>query len=583
MPKLSRTYNNRSGINTSDKAGRSWLYQAVKSGDHKNISKLLKSGANPNLQNHKRRAPLHVAVENNDFTAVSMLLEHGACVEIGAVENITPLMLSMDSSVDIRIVRALLNHVQDVHYTDSDGYTVAHYWAQFGDAERFSLLLAKGVDFNMASKISSYRPVHIAIPQNLKLLSAQGVDIFAKTIKSKTSLHIAAKNGDLDSAEVLLSALEKDYIGRYSSVFKEKDFTPLMEAASNGHLDVVERLLEFGFDANQQNWYGQTALFFAVIKQHEDVVRTLVRHGADVNGFDLKNRNQKNLLHYAVELGHEGIFHFLLEAGAAIDTKDSQKYTPLFRAVMSMNVGFVKALLEAGANPNIAALFGNRPIDVIAGRAPHKEAIEITKLLIDAGADVGPNDEFYDDHFPIHSAINSACLPIVDLIVKTDRKNLELRQEDDPCFTPFLFAVSENRQNIAAMLLKHGADKDALDVSRKNALHLSVIKGNDKTALWLIQDMALNVNAQDLDLQTPLHYAVENYDVELMQILVFNGADLTLKNKDGKTPLDIAIEQNDDDVVDYFKTVMKSNDNNQQQKILPKRPKKTQKYWGRGI
>jgi ankyrin repeat protein len=49
-----------------------------------------------------------------------------------------------------------------------------------------------------------------------------------------------------------------------------------------------------------------------------------------------------------------------------------------------------------------------------------------------------------------------------------------------------------------------------------------------------------NVNAKDVEGSTPLHWAASNKNVEVAKYLVSLGADVKAKNKDGKTPFDIA-------------------------------------------
>jgi ankyrin repeat protein len=41
---------------------------------------------------------------------------------------------------------------------------------------------------------------------------------------------------------------------------------------------------------------------------------------------------------------------------------------------------------------------------------------------------------------------------------------------------------------------------------------------------------------------TPLHAAAQNGDEEMIRILIYGGADLTIKSDDGKTPLDLAMD-----------------------------------------
>lgn len=60
--------------------------------------------------------------------------------------------------------------------------------------------------------------------------------------------------------------------------------------------------------------------------------------------------------------------------------------------------------------------------------------------------------------------------------------------------------------------------------------------------------LGVNPNAADGEGQTALHHACQEGDDELIKCLLQNGSTATAKNKDGKTPRDITIEQGFDDL-----------------------------------
>ena len=60
------------------------------------------------------------------------------------------------------------------------------------------------------------------------------------------------------------------------------DCTPLMEAASAGHTDIVRLLIAHGADVNAQSSSGNTPLMYECARGHEDVVRVLLEAGVNV-------------------------------------------------------------------------------------------------------------------------------------------------------------------------------------------------------------------------------------------------------------------------------------------------------------
>jgi len=82
------------------------------------------------------------------------------------------------------------------------------------------------------------------------------------------------------------------------------DLTPLMDAASQGHVDIVRLLMSHGADANAQSACGNSALMYSCSAGHEDVVQELLKVGANVED---NNENGHTPLMEAASAGHVGV------------------------------------------------------------------------------------------------------------------------------------------------------------------------------------------------------------------------------------------------------------------------------------
>ena len=123
------------------------------------------------------------------------------------------------------------------------------------------------------------------------------------------------------------------------------------------------------------------ALFRAVNKGTESVVKLLLEHNADVNRYTSKD---ESLLLRAVIKRDLNVVQMLLQAGANVNHCSNNGRTPLSVAVDIMSVPLVRTLLEHGADPN--AQHESRPVLLsTAIRAGHTE---ITELLLRHGAKV---------------------------------------------------------------------------------------------------------------------------------------------------------------------------------------------------
>ncbi|KAJ6765562.1 hypothetical protein OIU79_021701 [Salix purpurea] len=96
--------------------------------------------------------------------------------------------------------------------------------------------------------------------------------------------------------------------------------------------------------------------------------------------------------------------------------------------------------------------------------------------------------------------------------------------------------------------LASGADKDEEDSEGRTALHFACGYGEVKCAQILLEAGA-TVDSLDKNKNTALHYAAGYGRKECVALLLENGAAVTLQNMDGKTPIDVAKLNNQNDVL----------------------------------
>lgn len=93
---------------------------------------------------------------------------------------------------------------------------------------------------------------------------------------------------------------------------------------------------------------GVTGLHLAVSQEDEEMVKLLLKHGADV---EIGNTDDEKALHWAVQSGNSEICRMLIDKGADIDAEDSLGGTPLLWAVEQESLEIVTLLLKLGADP----------------------------------------------------------------------------------------------------------------------------------------------------------------------------------------------------------------------------------------
>ena len=176
---------------------------------------------------------------------------------------------------------------------------------------------------------------------------------------------------------------------------------------------------------------------------------------------------------------------------------------PLHAATDSVNIPEIKRLLALCNNPNEVDFYYRTPLHYAASRG----SVEALSLLLKAGAMVDVQD--FNEMFPLSLSIYG------------------------------------NHFEAVKVLVKAGAKINKPGFSKLTALHMALEDDkNSQIPLHLIQAGA-NVNTEDVNGNTPLHYAVEIKSIEIVKAIIKAGADLEAENNTRSTPLMIAIAGDD--------------------------------------
>jgi ankyrin repeat protein/serine/threonine protein kinase len=150
----------------------------------------------------------------------------------------------------------------------------------------------------------------------------------------------------------------------FQSCLHEDGHTPLHTAARSGELEIVELLLSHGIDPNVQDKRGVTCFCNAAAKGHEHVLEAILHH-ADATRKDLLGRN---VLHYASMSGStatvELALGILISAEISPGDSDNDGWSALHWASRKGEPDVVQVLLDAGLAPSDELLFNWSPSEV---------------------------------------------------------------------------------------------------------------------------------------------------------------------------------------------------------------------------
>ena len=111
-----------------------------------------------------------------------------------------------------------------------------------------------------------------------------------------------------------------------SALQPDRHFTPLMRAAKEGRLDVIEALLTYGVDIAVTNADGCNALWLACYNGSHAIIDRLIQAGIDI---DRQNDNGATCLMYVASNSKPDLESLLLERGANPRLANHDDFTAL--------------------------------------------------------------------------------------------------------------------------------------------------------------------------------------------------------------------------------------------------------------
>lgn len=475
------------------------LHRAAENGHESVVKVLLDAGVDAEAAYAKSKyLPLHLAAQRGHVAVVKQLLDCGASPEPSST-RLTPLHLAAQGG-SLNVVKQLLAAGASVDPSDNTDSTPLHHAAQNGHESVVNLLLESGANPDKIDDRGD-TALHLATGNGhvgvVRRLLDSGVDTEVINKNHDTPLHLATDRGHLAASKLLL-----DSGADTEEVNKNRD-TPLHLATRAGHAAVVKLLIDSGAIIEETNTRGDTALHVAAISGHPEVVRHLLEAGANAQA---KNQTSETPLHSAVQRGDAEIIGQLLASEVDINAKRADGWTPLHIGVCTDKVEEVKLLLEAGANMGAENARGSTPLFLAAELGNEV----ITKLLLDKGAN--PLQTNNNKSTPLHRASQKGHLGVVKLLLGAGASPMAKK---DNGLTPLSLAQSTNRTAVVEVLTNH--------------MQRRMLEEGD-------------VNLPDEKGRTKLFYTCAKGLVEATQILLNAKADPTVKDNDGRVPLDLAVK-----------------------------------------
>jgi ankyrin repeat protein len=275
---------------------------------------------------------------------------------------------------------------------------------------------------------------------------------------------------------------------------------------------------------------------------------------ADKTWLEKRDRYQRTPLHSAARYGAASAARFLLDQGADCGARDESGNTPLHLAAIFRHDEIIGLLVQHKVDVNALNAEGRAPLS-LAALYGNPESM---KILLAGGAMANIRDA--DGNTPLHIVVLYRHPENLDEILKVNPDMNALGAEGH---TPLHLGVRRpDNGKMIQRLIEHGGDVNIRDPKGKNALLVSV-DSNQTEYIELLVSHGIDINSQDNDGNTALHYPLARVlrnkmflpsSKEIAKILLDEGADPTIRNKEGKSPMDLAMETGESELINLLKS-----------------------------
>lgn len=389
-----------------------------------------------------------------------------------------------------------------------------------------------------------FDPVVYALLENVDdavikhLLTKEGNDVNKLTHDGRTYIFWAAYKNNIQIVKHLLDK------GAKTDIIDDKGYSLLNFVAVTGgtNTELYDLLIENGANVlKEKTPYGGNPLLLVLSSLKDDkLINYFTEKGLSLNDVD---NNGNGAFNYTARKDNRKILSYLIEKGLPYKEPSENGDNAMLAATLASRKGYnsleyFKYLEDLGINPNITNKEGKTPLHNLA---KSNKDIETLQYFINKGVDVNQIDKDGNTALILASQRNS--LEAITLFLKETKT---INQTNKKGYTALTKAL-RNEPKVVELLIKEGADVRLID-KKGYDLTYHLFKNYQKKnqadfqeKLKLLSHKGLKVNSTQKDGSTLYHLAVENQNLDMLNLIKLYDIDINIKNKNGLTALQKAV------------------------------------------